>query len=159
CLGLRDRPCSRRFASMGWIAIRRLGAAKRRFGRSLAFVSAVLLLGAAPPLGAQHRLVPSVVAKGTLRFDGKATTGAFTATTTTVTGEMTGGASVAEVTGFVEAPVTTLVTGNGRRDRDLNKSMESEKFPAIRFDLTSVQLGGESADSAQVTLVGEFTIH
>jgi polyisoprenoid-binding protein YceI len=122
-------------------------------------VAAALLLGAAPPLGAQHRLPPSTVAKGTLSFDGKATTGDFTGTTTTVTGEMTGGASLADVTGFVEAPVTTLVTANGRRDRDLNKSMESEKFRTIRFDLTTVQPGAEAGDSAQVTLVGEFTIH
>jgi polyisoprenoid-binding protein YceI len=144
---------------MGWIAIRRSGGVSFAFRRSLASVAAALLLGAAPPLGAQHRVAPSTVATGTLSFDGKATTGDFTGTTAAVTGEMTGGASVAEVTGFVEAPVATLVTGNGRRDRDLNKSMESAKFPTIRFDLTSVAPGAEAADSGQVTLVGEFTIH
>ena len=37
--------------------------------------------------------------------------------------------------GWVEAPVATLKTGNDRRDRDLNKSMESDKYPTMRFDL------------------------
>ena len=42
---------------------------------------------------------------------------------------MTGGPTLADVRGFVEAPVNTLVTGNGKRDKDLNKSMESDKYP------------------------------
>ena len=144
---------------MGWTAIRRSGGDSTTLAPYLASVAAALLLGAAPPLGAQHRLAPSTVARGTLSFDGKATTGDFTGTTTTVTGEMTGGAALTDVTGFVEAPVKTLITGNGRRDRDLNKSMESEKFSSMRFDLTAVQSGSETNDSAQVTLVGELTIH
>jgi hypothetical protein len=42
-------------------------------------------------------------------------TGAFTGTTTTVRGEMSGGASLAEVQGWVDAPVSTLLTGNDGR--------------------------------------------
>ena len=66
---------------------------------------------------------------------------------------------MAEVRGWVEAPVNTLKTENGRRDRDLNKSMESEKYPNLRFDLTSVRPQWERADSASAILVGTFTIH
>ena len=61
--------------------------------------------------------------------------------------------------GWVEAPVATLKTGNGRRDRDLNKSMESEKYPVLRFDLTGVSPTGGSADSTGVTLRGNLRIH
>jgi polyisoprenoid-binding protein YceI len=55
---------------------------------------------------------------GTLSFDGHAGLGDFTGATTTVTGEMTGGESLAAVRGWVESPVKTLDTGNGKRDRD-----------------------------------------
>ena len=96
--------------------------------------------------------------RGTLSFDGTATLGDFTGTTSTVRAEMTG-AALAEVKGWVDAPVNTLKTGNDRRDRDLNKSMESEKFPTIRFDLASVRVQWERGDSAAVELAGKFTIH
>ena len=51
------------------------------------------------------------------------------------------------------------MTGNGKRDRDLNKSMESDKYPAIRFELTGVSPRSESGDTAQVDLQGRFLIH
>src|SRR5919112_28525 len=69
------------------------------------------------------------VISGTLSFDGHATVGDFVGKTTSVTGEMTGGPDLSRVRGWVQAPVKTLVTGNNRRDRDLNKSMESDKYP------------------------------
>jgi polyisoprenoid-binding protein YceI len=93
-----------------------------------------------------------------LSFDGRATAGAFTGTTTTVMGEMTGG-GLSDVRGWVEAPVNTLKTGNDRRDRDLNKSMESEKYPTIRFELTGVTAAQPPSDSMPVTLQGRFIIH
>ena len=130
---------------------------------------AALALGSASPAGAQDTLqsglqapgrIPSaVVAEGKLSFDGRANVGAFTGTTTTVRGELTGGEDITRVRGWVEAPVTTLVTGNGKRDRDLNKSMESDKYPAIRFELTGVSPRSESGDTAQVDLQGRFLIH
>jgi polyisoprenoid-binding protein YceI len=114
------------------------------------------------PLAAQApagRVVPSGrLREGTLSFDGRATPGAFTGTTTTVTGEMQGG-ELREVRGWVEAPVRALVTGNQRRDRDLNKSMESEKYPVIRFELTGVAGPESAADSLDLELHGRFTIH
>ncbi len=72
---------------------------------------------------------------------------------------MSGGATLAEMRGWVEAPVASFRTGNGRRDRDLNKSMESAIYPIIRFQLDSVQAGEPRGDSTSVVLVGQFTIH
>jgi polyisoprenoid-binding protein YceI len=72
---------------------------------------------------------------------------------------MNGGRSLSEVRGWVDAPVSTLVTGNGRRDKDLNKSMASDLYPTIRFDLTGVTPGAERGDTADVVLQGQFSIH
>jgi polyisoprenoid-binding protein YceI len=98
------------------------------------------------------------VAEGTLSFDGRASAGDFTGTTSSVTGEVKGGDGLDAVRGWVEAPVATLKTGNDRRDRDLNKSMESDKYPTMRFDLDSVTAGG-TGDSLPATLKGRLTIH
>lgn len=117
------------------------------------------LLGSGVPALAQRAIANGHVASGTLSFDARATVGDFTGVTDSVTGVMTGGASVTAVRGWVEAPVRTLKTGNGRRDRDLNKSMESDRFPVIRFVLTGVEAPAGSGDSLEVTLVGQFIIH
>ncbi len=102
---------------------------------------------------------PMRLASGTLSFDGHATVGDFTGTTTTVTGEMTGGESLAAVRGWVESPVKTLDTGDRKRDKDLNKSMESNQHPTMRFELTGVTPEGTPADSAAVQLQGKLTLH
>jgi len=105
------------------------------------------------------RAVPAgTVAQGQLTFDGRASAGDFTGTTTTVSGEMTGGPQLEAVRGWVEAPAATLKTGNDRRDRDLNKSMESAQYPTMRFDLDGVTPGG-TGDSVPVTLKGRLTLH
>ena len=72
---------------------------------------------------------------------------------------MVGGASILEVRGWVEAPVNTMATGSGLRDRDLRKTMEADIFPNIRFQLEDVTLQWERGDSAAVTLAGRFFIH
>jgi polyisoprenoid-binding protein YceI len=128
------------------------------------FRRAILLLAASACVTSGDALaqgpIPSgPIREGTLSFDGHATTGDFIGTTTTVSGEMTGGAELASVRGWVEAPVKTLVTGNGKRDKDLNKSMESEKYPAIRYDLAAVVPGKVRGDTVTVTLHGYFLIH
>ena len=102
---------------------------------------------------------PMVVVEGELSFDGHATVGDFTGTTKTVRGAMTGGESVAAVRGWVEAPVKSLETGEGRRDRDLNKSMESDRHPTMRFELTGVAPQRVAAGSAEVRLRGKLTLH
>ena len=110
------------------------------------------------PAKAQQQVPGGTVRAGTLSFDARATAGDFTGTTTTMTGEMTGG-ELAAIRGWVEAPVTTLVTGNDRRDRDLNKSMETGKYPTMRFDLDGVTPGDPRGDTLEVQLKGRFTIH
>lgn len=105
-----------------------------------------------------HPVASGTVAEGTLSFDGRASAGDFTGTTSSVTGEMKGGDGLDAVRGWVEAPVATLKTGNDRRDRDLNKSMESDKYPAMRFDLDGVTAGG-TGDNVPATLKGRLTIH
>ena len=121
-----------------------------------------LLVVAGAPLAAQASIARTVpdgsVRRGLLSFDARATAGDFTGTTTSVTGQMNGGALTA-VRGWVEAPVRTLATGNKRRDRDLNKSMESGKYPVIRFELTNVAAPESPGDSINVVLHGRFMIH
>ena len=114
-----------------------------------------------PDLAAQldGAIPPMRLASGTLSFDGYATVGDFTGTTTTVTGEMTGGESLGAVRGWVESPVQTLDTGDGKRDKDLNKSMESNRHPAMRFVLVEVRPVSGPADTAAVRLQGKLTLH
>jgi polyisoprenoid-binding protein YceI len=99
------------------------------------------------------------VREGTLSFDGHATLGDFIGTTQTVTGEFEGAPELDGVHGWVEAPVQTLLTGNGKRDRDLNKSMESALYPTLRFELTGVSAEPGAQDSLPVTLHGRLLIH
>ena len=108
---------------------------------------------------AQQPVTAASVREGRLWFDGKATFGDFTGTTPSVTGHLTGATDLREVSGWVEAPVATLVTGNDRRDRDLRKSMEAAKFPTIRFDLARITVGEQVADTTAVHLEGTFTLH
>jgi polyisoprenoid-binding protein YceI len=121
---------------------------------------AVLLLALAlsVPAAAQQQVPAGIVRAGTLSFDARATAGDFTGTTTTMTGEMSAG-ELSAVRGWVEAPVATLVTGNDRRDRDLNKSMETGKYPTMRFDLDVVTPRSSRGDTLEVQLKGRFTIH
>lgn len=121
------------------------------------------LTGAMQPRGLAAQstgAIPSMrLASGVLSFDGHATVGDFTGTTKTVTGEMTGGETLALVRGWVEAPVKTLDTDNGKRDKDLNKSMESDKYPTMRFDLTGVVPHAQSADTVAADLQGKLMLH
>ncbi len=112
-------------------------------------------------LCAQGRPIPNGhVESGTLSFDGHATVGDFVGTTKTVSGQITGGADLRAVRGWVEAPVRTLTTENGKRDKDLNKSMESSKYPNIRFELGGITpRGGGTADSTAAVLHGALTLH
>ena len=57
------------------------------------------------------RFLRGQVAEGSLSFDGRANVGRLTGTTTTVSGEMSGGPALAAVRGWVESPVGTLKTG------------------------------------------------
>ena len=125
----------------------------------LGAITAILLTTMAGSGEAQRSWPDAEVARGTLSFDGKSTLGDFTGTTSTLRGQMTGGATLADVRGWVESPVSTLKTGNDRRDRDLVKTMDAEIFPIIRFELTGVTPEWERGDSAGVVLAGNFVIH
>lgn len=96
---------------------------------------------------------------GTLSFDGHATVGDFTGVTHTVSGQISGAPDLSGVRGWVEAPVESLKTGNGKRDRDLNKSMESNKYPRLRFELTRVTARAAGQERVPVTLHGSFQVH
>lgn len=128
------------------------------FIRSLAGFAA-LALGTAGMLSAQQTLTSGRVREGKLSFDGHATTGDFVGATTTVTGELSGGPELSAIRGWVEAPVGTLKTGNGHRDRDLNSSMETGRYPTMRYDVLGVTPGPVTPDGQQVTLEGKLTIH
>ena len=111
-----------------------------------------------------HAQVPlpvpaGAISVGTLSFDGHATLGDFTGVTDSVRGASIAAPTLAEVRGWVEAPVITLKTGNGHRDRDLNSSMESDRFPVIRFELAGVSTGQMHGDTLDATLHGSFKIH
>ena len=131
----------------------------RKYGLTLALLACQLVAGN-PGLWAQGRPIPSGrVASGTLSFDGHATVGDFVGTTKSVAGQITGGANLGAVRGWVEAPVRTLTTANGKRDKDLNKSMESSKYPNIRFELSGITPRGGTADSVAAMLHGTLVIH
>lgn len=125
-------------------------------------VAMLVVLGALlgpVPSAAQSAIAGGKVAAGTLSFDGHATVGDFVGTTSTVTGEMTGGTGLASISGWVEAPVNTIKTGKDKRDRDMNKSMESDQYPMIRYQLDSLTPGTMNGDTTEVTLHGKFVIH
>jgi polyisoprenoid-binding protein YceI/CheY-like chemotaxis protein len=132
----------------------------RKYGLGIGVLLALALAMPAAVLAqTEARVAPGRVKAGTLSFDGHGTPGDFVGTTSTLSGEMTGGDSLGAVRGWVEAPVKTLTTANGRRDRDLNKSMESDQYPTMRFDLGGVSTAAGTADSIPVTLRGKLTIH
>jgi len=97
--------------------------------------------------------------RGTLSFDGRATMGGFVGTTDSVRGVMRGGPELAGVSGWVEASTASLRTGNGKRDKDMRKSLETDQFPTMRFDLKRVEPAPGSADTMTVMLHGDLTIH
>ncbi len=119
----------------------------------------LLAMGAHASLAAQRPWPTAEVRRATLSFDGKSTLGDFTGTTAEVRGQMSGGPALGDIRGYVEAPVKTLKTGNDRRDRDLVKTMETERYPNIRFELGGVTVEWERGDSAGVVLEGNFVIH
>jgi polyisoprenoid-binding protein YceI len=114
-----------------------------------------------PPLAAQVRgpIPNGRLTSGTLSFDGHATVGDFTGKTSTMTGETRGAPELSGVRGWVEAPVESLKTGDRKRDKDLNKSMESSRYPKLRFELSRITSKQSSGDSIPVTLLGTFVLH
>jgi len=106
---------------------------------------------------AQRPIPNGAVLRGAVSFDGRATLGDFVGRTDSVWGAFTGGPDLSAVRGWVEA-TTALLTNNGRRDNDLKKSMETAKYPTMRFDLMAIAPEG-TGDSIPVKLHGTLTIH
>ncbi len=122
--------------------------------RMLALVCAMM-----PPAVAAQSIASHGAVHGELRFEGRGSLGAFVGRTSQLRGALIGAPTMDEVRGWIESDAKTLVTGNGRRDRDMWKSLEVERFPTIRFDLDAVAPGAVDHDSVAVTLRGRFTIH
>ena len=122
-------------------------------------ISCSLLRTSSAPAQGNRPVPDGRVTSGTLSFDGRATAGDFVGTTTTVSGQLTGAPDLTGVRGWVEAPVKTLKTGDRRRDKDLNKSMESDKYPVLRFDLARISRTGGGGDSLGVVLHGALALH
>ena len=120
----------------------------------------VALLIVAPGIVHAQQVIPnSVVVEGRLGFDGHATPGPWSAWTDSVAGYLAGGATIEEVGGWVVFPAATLDSDNGRRDRDMRKSLETDKYPVIRFDLMGVREEEAFGDSSRVVLQGTFDLH
>ncbi|HMG71555.1 MAG TPA: YceI family protein [Gemmatimonadaceae bacterium] len=102
----------------------------------------------------------AVLRSGTLSFTGHSTVGDFVGTTTAVSGGVTGNAELTNARGWVEAPITTLSTGNRLRDRDLRATMDVANYPTMRFELAGVTVGSPAAsDTVTGALRGALTIH
>ncbi|MDX2262890.1 MAG: YceI family protein [Gemmatimonadales bacterium] len=123
-------------------------------------VAVLTIMGLSHPTTARAQAVPDrATVRGELRFEGDGTLGAFVGRTTQLRGVLTGAPMLEGVRGWVESDAKSLVTGNGRRDKDMWKSLEVDRFPTLRFDLDAVAPGPPSPDSLAVTLRGRFTIH
>ena len=124
-------------------------------------VLAIAFLAAVQPasLAAQRPVPGSTAASGRLSYDGHGTFGGFVGTTDSVIGRLNGAAELAHVSGYVAARAATLVTGNGKRDRDQWSSLQVDSFPFIRYDVDSVSVGAAHGDTLAVVLHGRFEIH
>ena len=120
---------------------------------------AALLLVAPGTVHAQRPMPNAVVTEGRLGFDGYATPGPWSAWTDSVAGYLTGGATIGDVSGWVEFPAATLDSDNGRRDKDMRKSLETDEYPVIRFDVLNVREEETFEDSNRVVLQGTFDLH
>ena len=129
-------------------------------GRSLVYLMAcaplVTMLRGFP---VQRTIPDASIQSGTLSFVGHATVGTFVGATSRVTGAIIGGPDFATTRGWVEAPVASLVTGNDRRDRDLRQSMEVDRYPTMRLDVTGMTVVENASDSTMLMVHGVLAIH
>jgi polyisoprenoid-binding protein YceI len=89
--------------------------------------------------------VPSApLAHADIWFDARATVADFQGRATTVTGELVGGAGPAGSRGWVEVRWADIDTQNGTRNGHMLKTVDAERFPVIRFDVTAVRPGIDS---------------
>jgi hypothetical protein len=84
------------------------------------------------------------LARAEIWFDARASVADFQGRTTVATGTLE----------WVEVRWRDIDTKNGTRNRHMLRTVEEERFPVIRFDLT-----GATGDTGQVRLSGALTLH
>ncbi len=95
--------------------------------------------------------IPSAkLASAEIWFDARASVADFQGRATAATGELIGGAGPADARGWVEVRWADIDTKNGTRNRHMLKTVDAERFPVIRFDVTGVR---PRVDSVVGTLV------
>lgn len=60
---------------------------------------------------------------------------------------------------YAEIEVKSLRTGIGRRDRDMMRYLEAEKYPKITFLLKEVHESARQGEAFRVVLQGDLTLH
>ncbi|HEX5832050.1 MAG TPA: YceI family protein [Gemmatimonadaceae bacterium] len=133
-----------------------------RIGIVLTLLSAAAGSALAQSAAPQPTSAPAVrsarVTSGTLAFDARARVGDFSGTTQEVTGEVRGAATADGATGWVSFPAASLRTGNGRRDRDMRKSLEADQHPEIRLDVSRITPLATRGDTVDVLLDVTLTV-
>ena len=92
-------------------------------------------------------------------FDAKITLGEFRGRATTGAGQLSGGARLADIAGWIEIRVEDITTGNGRRDRHMRERLEILRFPTFRMEVTGVRTDSLIGDTTVVTLTGTLELH
>lgn len=89
--------------------------------------------------------VPSApLAHSEIWFDARATVADFQGRAATATGELVGGAGPADGRGWVEVRWADIDTKNGTRNGHMLKTVQADRFPVIRFEVTAVRPGLDS---------------
>ncbi len=77
-------------------------------------------------------------------FDARATVADFQGRATAATGELVGATGPADARGWIEVRWGDIDTKNGTRNRHMLQTVDAERFPVIRFDVTAVRPGVDS---------------
>ena len=77
-------------------------------------------------------------------FDARATVADFQGRASAATGELVGGAGPADARGWIEVRWADIDTRNGARNRHMLKTVDAERFPVIRYDVTAARPGADS---------------
>jgi polyisoprenoid-binding protein YceI len=87
-------------------------------------------------------------------FAARASVADFQGRATAATGELVGGggAGPADARGWVEVRWADIDTKNGTRNRHMLQTVDAERFPVIRFDVTAVPPGADG-------VAGTLTLH
>ena len=118
----------------------------------LVFLAAAWLLAAVPASQAQNFSTET----GMVQFHSRVPLHDFTGTSE----QLHGLVSFADSTVDFYVDLATLSTGNGKRDRDMRRSLDVEQFPFAEF--TGTFSGGfdpANATAQDVVASGEFSVH